>query len=85
MKAYCYSAIFNRRDEENNRIENTYGTIVAINPEDVKKEVLKLDLTMKFIMEGYALKCFACQLIDPEIAPMNLENKCRDGVERSNE
>lgn len=74
MKAYSYSAIFEKSEKNHNNVQNNYGAIICEYDVLVEQEVLKSPACIASIAKGYTLKAFAYELIDPNIAPMNRED-----------
>lgn len=74
MKAYSYSAIFEKSENGQNNVQNNYGAIICAYDITVKQEVLKSPACIAFIAQGYTLRAFAYELIHPNIAPMNRED-----------
>lgn len=77
MKAYMYFGILAKETSEGSIIEGRYGAVKAdhkMTEEEVKKAAITSSLISPLICDGYTIKAFTSELIDPDIAPMNCED-----------
>ena len=77
MKAYMYFGILTKDTPEGRITEGRYGLVRAafkLTDEEVKKHAITADQLFPLLSDGFALRAFKSQLIDPDIAPMNRED-----------
>lgn len=77
MKAYICSCILTKPKSDGfSNIEGRHGVVLceSFTPEElIKREFMQSPNVFSLILEGFALKAFRADLLDPEIAPMNRE------------